>query len=62
MKVSAVKQRLDAYHYQSATMVETAIANDSRKWNDIQSLITKVNLDNKVAIVTGKRCLEVHTH
>lgn len=34
-------------------MVDTAVANDSRKYTDIQSLITKVNMDGKVAIVTG---------
>ena len=34
-------------------MVEEAIANDAQKYNDIQSLITKVDLEGKVAIVTG---------
>lgn len=34
-------------------MVDTAVANDSRKYTDFQSLITKVNMEGKVAIVTG---------
>lgn len=34
-------------------MVDTAVANDSRKYTDIQSLITKVDMEGKVAIVTG---------
>lgn len=34
-------------------MVDRAVANDSRKYTDVQSLITKVNMEGKVAIVTG---------
>lgn len=34
-------------------MVDTAVANDSRKHTDVQSLLNKVNMEGKVAIVTG---------
>ena len=33
-------------------MVETAVANDSRKYTDVQALLTKVDMEGKVAIVT----------
>lgn len=34
-------------------MVDTAVANDYRKYTDVQALLTKVNMEGKVAIVTG---------
>ena len=34
-------------------MADTAVANTFRKYTDVQALITKVNMEGKVAIVTG---------
>lgn len=34
-------------------MVDTVVANDFRKHTDVQSLLSKLNMEGKVAIVTG---------